>query len=68
MMLGKVKQALKFVDTNNDVAGVHELTDDIKTKLEAKHPEGEPMNLMDMTSTVLTVPVEEVIFEDINAE
>ena len=38
MLEGKVKQALKLVDKNNGICGVHDLNGDVKRKLEEKHP------------------------------
>ena len=35
MMEGKVKRALKLVDSDNGITGVHEMTD----SLQAKHPD-----------------------------
>ena len=40
MMEGKVKQALRLVDSDNVITGVHEMSEEIKRALQAKHPEG----------------------------
>ncbi len=37
MLLGKVKQATKFIDTSDDTKGVHRLSFQIKQLLEEKH-------------------------------
>ena len=42
MIVGKIKQALSFINNNNDVTGVHCLTDDVKRILQSKHPCAEP--------------------------
>ena len=38
MLLGKVGQAMKFVNSEDDTRGVHSLTEDIKRLLQEKHP------------------------------
>ena len=38
MLAGKLSQAAKFVDSQNDTRGVHPLSPVIKTLLEEKHP------------------------------
>ena len=67
MLLGKVRQALKLVDTENDIAGIHKLTEEIRGTLEGKHPNAEPAR-----ETALSMedasPVEEVIFEEIDVQ
>ena len=40
MLLGKLSQAAKFVDSKNETQGVHSLTDEIKQLLLKKHPKG----------------------------
>ena len=42
MMLGKVRQALKLVDAESDICGVHKLTDEVRQTLQEKHPRAEP--------------------------
>ena len=39
MMLGKVGAAAKFINNDDAIKGVHNLTDEIKTILQSKHPE-----------------------------
>ena len=33
-----VRQALKLVDANSDIAGVHSMSEEIREKLQDKHP------------------------------
>ncbi len=40
MLLGKVKQATKYIDNSDDTIGVHHLSSEIKQLLEDKHPAG----------------------------
>jgi hypothetical protein len=44
MLLGKVSQALKFIDNASDIKGVHKLTRKVKAALTDKHPEGVAMS------------------------
>ena len=37
ILLGKISQAMKYVDSENDTKGVHSLTDEIKQLLQQKH-------------------------------
>ena len=67
MLQGKVKQALKLVNEDNDVTGVHELDDSIRTILESKHPPPQPAMNDALVQNQENQVVEEVIFEDINA-
>jgi hypothetical protein len=72
MFVGKVGQAMKFINNDDNVVGVHKLTDDIKKILQDKHPAGEdpptetPEDVLlgDGTDSF----VQPVIFEDISAE
>ncbi len=41
MLAGKVKQALKFINNNNDIKGVHTPTNEIQGILKEKHPKAE---------------------------
>ena len=67
MLVGKIKQALGFINNNNDVTGVHCLTDEVKRILQHKHPSAEPA-----ASEVLLpdafVPPQPVIYESITSE
>ena len=68
MLQGKVKQALKLVNEDNDITGVHELDDEIRMILESKHPPAEPITEEAIVQNQLPrTPVESVIFEEINA-
>ena len=67
MLLGKVGQAMKFINNEDVTLGVHHLSDQVVDILEKKHPEPE---LVD--STVMLPPQrndpEPVIFEIIDGE
>ena len=41
MLIGEVGKALKLVNEQNDIAGVHKLDERIRTILESKHPDEE---------------------------
>ena len=63
----KAKKALKFVDEDDSIVGVHELTPEIVTELERKHPKPEPVD----ESIILpeqNIIVQPVIFERIDSE
>ena len=67
MLMGNVKKAMSFINNNDDVRGVHTVTNDIKELLQNKHPKAEPADpdaLLNMTSA----PAELVIFENITAD
>ena len=40
MMLGKLGQAAKFINNDDNIKGVHSLTSEIKGILQSKHPAG----------------------------
>ena len=65
MMEGKVRKALKLIDSNSSITGVHQMCDEVKDTLQAKHPKGE-----EATPEALLLGdaprVEPVIFEEIN--
>ena len=44
MVQGKLKKALKFIDEDDSIVGVHELTPEIMTELKRKHPKQEPVD------------------------
>lgn len=67
MMQGKVRQALKLIDSENDISGIHTLNAEIRQTLEAKHPTPEPIREVALAQDEIT-PVEDVIFEDIDFE
>ena len=67
MLAGKVKQALKFINNDNNVKGVHAVNDEIKSTLRNKHPKAEnalPESLLPSIDNT----VQNVIFENISAE
>ena len=64
MLEGKTKQAVKLIDMNSGIVGVHTLTGEIKAALEAKHPDGKCRT----TTGDEPIRVEEVIFEEITSE
>ena len=65
MMEGKVRKALKLIDADSLITGVHSMSEEVKEKLQAKHPKGE-----EATPEVLLQSdaprFEPVIFEAIN--
>ena len=65
MLLGKVSQALKLIDANSDISGVHELNDEIMQKLHDKHPKPQPPDERVLHDGELP-QVQEVVFEEIN--
>ena len=66
MLEGRVRQALKLVNADSDVSGVHSLNDDIRRTLQEKHPQGEPPQEEVMSEA--DIPrVEEVIFEELDS-
>ena len=67
MMQGEVKKALKYVDEDSPITGVHEATHDIIEKLRHKHPAPagpKPRAMLEEHHP----PVQLVIFEGINGE
>ena len=66
MMLGKVRQALKLIDADSEVTGVHEMSDEIRAVLQEKHPEAEPAQQHVLDEREIPA-VEPVIFEEIDA-
>ena len=65
MLLGKVSQAMKFINSEDDTRGVHSLTDEIKQLLQEKHPEASSASADILLPTNATAP-EPVIFEEID--
>ena len=65
MMVGKVKQALKLVDADNDVTGVKKIDRDVKINLQSKHPPGEQTHPIALAEGEI-VNIEEVMFEGID--
>ena len=67
MLLGEVKKALRYVDEESSIAGVHEVTGDVLTKLEDKHPPAAgPTQHAMLERTHL--PVQPVVFESIDGD
>ena len=67
MLQGKVKQAVKLINADSDVTGIHELTHGVRQALEEKHPDAEDIDESLIVEGDI-VRVEEVIFEEINQE
>ena len=67
MLVGKVGQAIKFVNNDDNVVGVHTLSDNIKNILANKHPKAEAAHPDALLPETAPAP-EEVIFEGITAE
>ena len=65
MLQGKVSQAMKFINSEDDTRGVHTLTDEIKQLLEEKHPKAGP-KYEEVLIPPAADPPEVVIFEGIN--
>ena len=66
MMSGKVRQALKLVDADSEVTGVHEMSNEIRDTLQAKHPEAEQAQQHVLDQRAIPA-VEGVIYEQIDA-
>ena len=66
-MEGKVKQALKFVDSENDVSGIHKISEDVEEILQVKNLEDE-ISSPDALINQVPIRVEEVIFEKIDGQ
>ena len=67
MLEGKIKQALKLVDADNDVTGVHELTTRVRHLLLQKHPIASEIHPSAVVQPDLE-PAEEVIFEAVDGK
>jgi len=65
-MSGKVRQALKLVDADSEVTGVHEMSNEIRDTLQAKHPEAEQAQQHVLDQRAIPA-VEGVIYEQIDA-
>ena len=68
MMMGKLKQALKLINSNSDIFGVHEINDDIREVLKSKHPDPEPCHESALIEGNSDPTVQEVIFAGIDGE
>ena len=67
MMEGKVKQALRLVDADNKIDGVHVIDEEIRASLLAKHPKAVQADREVLLGGEVH-RVEEVIFEEIDAK
>ena len=67
MLVGKVKQALSYINNSSDVSGVHDSTAEILQILKEKHPTAQPASQDVLLSTVSPSP-QPVIFENITPE
>ena len=67
MLEGNVRQALKLIDADNEVTGVHEMSNQILNTLQEKHPQAVEPDLSVLIDG--DVPhVQSVIFEAIDSE
>ena len=64
MLLGKVSQAMKFINNEDNTRGVHSLTDGIKVVLEEKHPKARNVS-EDIILPHTSIEPQPVIFEGI---
>ena len=67
MLVGKVRQALGFINSDNDVTGVHSPNDEIQHILQMKHPSAEPAS-PEVLLPITSPPPQTVVFENIDAE
>ena len=67
MLLGKIGEASKKINNDDEIKGVHQLTDDIKEILQEKHPKCRPVNpdIIIQDSNISNQPV---IFEMITSD
>ena len=65
MLAGKMSQAMKFIDSENDTRGVHLLSEEIKELLQKKHPKARNINNEVLLPSIATDP-EPVIYEEID--
>ena len=67
MLKGQLKKALKFVDVDDSIVGVHNLTSSIVEELQRKHPPAEPCDEKIVIPEMNNV-VQPVIFERIDCD
>ena len=67
MFQGKVFQALKYVDSNSNVTGVCDTSNEVLETLKQLHPDASPVNDECIVATT-SEKVEPVIFEEITAD
>ena len=65
MLLGKVSQAMKFVNSEDETRGVHSLTEEIKELLQQKHPKAREVCEEILLPQTALEP-EDVIYEEID--
>ena len=65
MFAGKLSQAMKFIDSQNDTLGVHPLSEEIKHLLQEKHPKARDVSNDVLLPSEATDP-EPVIYEEID--
>ena len=65
MFQGKISAAMKFIDSENDMRGVHSLTDELKKLLLEKHPKAKEAS-DDILLPVNAREPQPVIFEEID--
>ena len=67
MLLGKISQAMKFINNEDNTRGVHSLSNEIKQLLEEKHPKARDIHKdILLPSEDENKEPEQVIFEEIN--
>ena len=64
---GKVSQAMRFIDNNSNIKGVHEITENVMEKLKMKHPAAQEPHQETLLEDKNEIP-ETVIFEEISIE
>ena len=67
MFAGKVRQATKFIETEDSIKGVHKITPEVKHALAEKHPKAEDPS-PDALLTITKPLPNAVIFEQITPE
>ena len=67
MLMGKVGEALKKINNDDNIKGVHPLNDEIKEILQQKHPPSRPVDPDIILSQTADTP-EPVIYETITSE
>ena len=68
MLQGKTKQALKLINHDDKITGVHSINQHVRTVLQDKHPEAEPCHPEVIVTRAEQDTVENVIFEEIDRE
>ena len=67
MLLGQVGKAIRLIDNNSDVKGVHKLIRHVKTVLACKHPNAKPAPLQ-LKMEITAPEPQPVIFEQIDGQ